>query len=197
MTKPWADQPFALVKETGILSRKDIPPDHPAVYMAQQMAHSHNVIAHSHNVIVRGMNASFNQCLGVLPGTTEANDFLVFNQCLIEILQQHHDVEETYMFGAIERLTKIDGIMDQNLQEHKDFHDGLERFRKYVFETAAADYDGQTFKALLEGFGKALEKHLHNEIPTLLNLKDYDVTAVKQISKEAGKKFASVGDKYR
>lgn len=190
MTKPWADQPFALVTETGVLSRKDVPPDHPAVYMAQQMAHSHNVI-------VRGLNASVNQCLGVQPGTTEAGDFLVFNQCLIEILQQHHDVEETYMFGAIEGLTKVDGIMDQNLQEHKDFHDGLDRFRKYIFETTAADYDGQTFKTLLEAFGKALEKHLHNEIPTLINLKDYDASAVQKISKEAGKRFANVGDRFR
>lgn len=158
--------------------------------MAQQMALSHNVI-------LRGMNASFNQCLGVQPGTTEAHDFLLFNQCLFEILQQHHDVEETYMFGEIERLTKIDGIMDQNIQEHKDFHDDLERFRKYVFETAAGDYDGQTLKAMLEGFGKTVEKHLHNEIPSLLELKDYDVTGLKRISKGAGKKFASAGDKYR
>ncbi|PWI64553.1 hypothetical protein PCL_09566 [Purpureocillium lilacinum] len=190
MAKRWADQPFLLIKKTGALSRKDLRPDHAAISMAQQMALAHNVI-------LRSINAAVNQCCGVQPGTAEARDFLLFNQSVFEILKQHHDIEEEYMFGAIERLTGIPGIMDRNLLEHKDFEAGLEKFRKYVFETNADKYDGQTLKALLEGFGSTVEKHLHNEIPTLLELQDYDSSKLGEIAKELGRRFGGAGDKYR
>lgn len=188
--KQWADQPFALIKETGILSRPNIPRHHPAVAMAQGMALSHNVI-------LRGMNASYNQCLSVQPKTAAASDFLFFNQCLFEILKTHHDIEEEYMFGEIEKLTGVPGIMDGNLQEHRDFHEGLEKFREYVFETDAEKYDGKTLQGLLDGFGRAVEKHLHNEIPTLLDLNECDAAKLKAISTTLGKRFAKANNVYR
>jgi hypothetical protein len=179
MAKQWADRPFSLVTETGVLHRKNYTLDHPAVSMAQQMALAHNVI-------LRSMNASINQCLYVLPGTVEAHDFMKFNQSVFEVLKLHHDVEEEYMFQEIERLTGVPGLMDQNLQEHKDFQDGLGQFRKYVFGTSADNYDGQTLKALLEACGGTVEKHLHDKIPTLLNLQKYDASRVQVVANELG-----------
>jgi hypothetical protein len=190
-TQLWADQPFALIKETGILSRQDIPDrQHPAISMAQHMALTHNII-------IRGLNASFNQCLSVSPKTKEAQDFLLFNQCLFEILHDHHTVEEEHMFGAIEKFTGVPGIMDKNLEEHKDFQEGLEKYRQYIYETDATDYDGQTLQALLEGFGKTMEVHLHNEIPTLLDLKDYDAAKLKALAAAVGKRFRAGSNFYR
>jgi len=190
MTTQWADQPFALIKETGYLSRQDIPDrQHPAIMIAQQMALTHNVI-------LRGLNASFNQCLSVSPKTKEAQDFLLFNQCLFEILHAHHIVEEERMFVAIEKFTGVPGIMDKNLQEHKDFQEGLEKYRQYIFETNSADYDGQKLQALLEGFGKTVELHLHNEIPTLLDLKDYDAAQLKALGSAIAKQFRTGNDFY-
>ena len=191
MTTKWADQPFALIKETGYLSRQDIPDrQHPAIMIAQQMALTHNVV-------LRGLNASFNQCLSVSPKTKEAQDFLVFNQSLFEIIHAHHTVEEEHMFVAIEKFTGVPGIMDKNLQEHKDFQEGLEKYRQYIFETDASDYDGKTLQALLEGFGKTIELHLHNEIPTLLDLMDYDAAGLKAVASASGKRFRSGNDFYR
>jgi hemerythrin-like domain-containing protein len=190
MTKLWADKPFSLITETGALNRDKSLLNHPAVAMARQMALSHNVI-------LRSMNAAVNQCLSVQPGTTDAEDFLQFNQSMYEILKQHHTVEEEYLFQAIEELSGIPGIMDQNLQEHKDFHDGLDKFRDYVFSTSAANYDGPALKALLEGFGGAVEKHLHNEIPSLLDLQRYDASKLQAIAKELGRRFAASSDKHK
>jgi hemerythrin-like domain-containing protein len=189
MAKRWADEPFALINSTGILSRPDIPPDHGAVRLAQMMSLAHNAL-------LRSLNASFNQCLAVQPGTTEARDFLFFNQSLVEVLKFHHDIEDEFMFTAIEQLTEVPGIMDQNIQEHKEFLSGMEAFQKYVSETSADAYDGQTFQRLLEGFGKSVEKHLHNEIPTLIALKDYDSSKMKKIAADLGKRSSNV-DKFR
>ncbi|KAK3181491.1 hypothetical protein K4F52_007201 [Lecanicillium sp. MT-2017a] len=185
----WADAPLALISETGINSRKDIPAKHPAVMMAQQMALAHNSI-------LRSLNASMNQCQAIKAGSTAAADFLVYNQFIYEVLKQHHDIEEEYLFGALETLMGVPGGMDQNLQEHKDFEAGLENFRKYVFNTSAQQYDGNKLRSLLDSFGKIVEKHLHNEIPTLLDLHRYDAKKLGAIGQELGRRFSQGSDKY-
>ena len=158
--------------------------------MAEQMALSHNVI-------LRGINASYNQCLSVKAKTTEATDFLIFNQCIFEVIKTHHDIEERYMFPAIEKYTSVVGIMDQNVQEHRAFHHGLDKFRQYVYETDANRYDGKTLQAIIDEFGKPLETHLHNEIPTLLSLKEYDPSQLRMIGRTIGKHFQKANNVYR
>ncbi len=190
MANHWADAPLTLISETGITTRKDIPANHPAIMMAQQMALAHNSI-------LRSLNASMNQCQAVKAGTTAAADFLVYNQCIYEVLKQHHDIEEEYLFGALESLMGVPGSMDQNLQEHKDFEAGLDKFRQYVFDTPAEKYDGSKLHSLLGGFGKIVEKHLHNEIPTLLDLHQYDAKKLGAIGQELGRRFSKGSDKYR
>ncbi|GFF58710.1 hypothetical protein IFM46972_11184 [Aspergillus udagawae] len=186
----WADQPYALIKETGVLTRLDVLQDHPAVSMAQNMALAHNVI-------LRSINASYNQCLSVRPGTPEATDFLIFNQCIFEFVKTHHDVEEEHLFPDIAKLTGVAGIMEGNVQEHRDFEAGMEKFRQYVYDTPADRYDGTKLQAILDEFGKPLEKHMHNEISTLLNLKDYDAVKLKEVIASLGKQFAKAGDLFR
>jgi hypothetical protein len=190
MAKHWAEEPLALISDTGITSRNDIPPAHPAIMMAQQMSLAHNSI-------LRSLNASMSQCQAVKAGTSAAKGFLVYNQCIYEVLKQHHDIEEEYLFEALETLMEQPGSMDQNLQEHKDFEAGLEDFRQYVYGTTPEEYDGDKLSQLLSSFGKIVEKHLHNEIPTLLDLHRYDAKKLGAIGQELGQRFSKATDKFR
>ncbi|EEP81667.1 predicted protein [Uncinocarpus reesii 1704] len=171
MPEPWADTPLSLIADTGFQSRSDIPPNHGAIHFARNMACLHNLL-------LRSFNASYNQCLRVKKGTKEAADFLIFNQIMYESITHHHHIEEEYMFPRLEQITGVKGIMDQNIQEHKDFEGGLHKLSEYVFNTDASSYDGETLKGILEILGPVLEKHLHAEIPTLLDLGQYDTKAL-------------------
>jgi hypothetical protein len=187
----WADQPFALITSTGIASRTDGIRSRPAYKFAKEMSLVHNLV-------LRGLNASYNQCLSIQPNTSDASDFLLFNQCVYEVLHDHHRLEETSFFPQVEELSSVKGVMEANLQEHQVFHEGVEAWRLYAFETSAADYNGARMREILDGFGKAMERHLHNEIQTLLDLDgNCDERKMKAIQKEMEKKAVAGHDKYR
>lgn len=186
----WAERPFDLISETGIKSRTEIPKDHPVIALARGMALTHNII-------LRSINASYNQCLDVKPDASSALDFLQFNQSLCEMITIHHDVEEEFLFPEIERLSGDPHIMDTNLQEHESFHDALEAVKKYAYNTLPENYDGEHFKALLLPLGQAVVKHLHHEIPTLLDLHKYDADELALIRKELARRSQARTDKKR
>jgi hemerythrin-like domain-containing protein len=186
----WAEGPFKLIVKTGIQTRPEIPAKHPAVLMAKSMALTHNVI-------LRSLNASHHHCLGIHSGTARARDFLYYNQSLCEVLNIHHDVEEEYLFPEIGRLTGDPHLMNNNLQEHQDFHVGLKDFQDYVYNTKPENYNGRELQRLLQAFGSSVEAHLHHEIPTLLYLHQYDGQKLAQISKEMTKRTISHSDKFR
>jgi hemerythrin-like domain-containing protein len=190
MSKAWADQPFALISETGIRARTDIPAGHAAVNYAHKMALLHNMI-------IRGLNALYNQCLGVQTDTTDAHDFLVFGQVFYETLHGHHQLEEILFFPELEKITGEKGLMDGNVQQHKDFEESLEQFREYVFKTNADAYDGMELKAILDNLGPILEKHLHEEIKTLLDLAVYDSQKLQDLWGRCEKTAHESHDKYR
>jgi hypothetical protein len=163
-TNQWLNGPFKLITDTGLKSRPEIPSTSIIYHYAQR-------ISLVHNLFIRGLNASYHQCLGVKPDTTDAQDFLIFNQFLWEVIQDHHDVEEEFLFPELEQLAaKNQGLMKGNIEEHAGFHDSFEAFRKYVFETKANDYDGETLRVLVTTCGHLIEKHLHNEISSLIEL---------------------------
>lgn len=187
----WAEQPFQLIRETGISSRSDKSlTSHPAYQFAR-------VMALTHNAILRALNALYNQCLYIKPGTADAIDFLFYCQCFVEVLQGHHKLEDDFLFVELKRISGDPTSMDQNLQEHQDFEVDLDKFRQYVFETHADAFDGEKVKTLLDGFGKALEKHLHREIPTLIDLHVYDQSALQKVFQEFADRGRNEGDKYR
>jgi hypothetical protein len=186
-----AEAPFKLIKSTGLKLRPDIP-NSSAVYVYAQ---STSLV---HNLFLRGLNASYHQCLAIQAGTAEAQDFLVFNQCLWESIQDHHDQEEDFLFLALEELSAENkGMMKGNVEEHATFHESFEAFRKYVFETKAADYDGEKLRNLLQTCGPLIEKHLHNEISTLVALYGSDEKKLRDIWKQLEKRVMDATDKYR
>jgi hemerythrin-like domain-containing protein len=186
----WADKPFALISETGSRNNPEIPSDHPSVFFAQQMAQIHNMI-------IRALNSIYNQCLAVKGGTQDASDFLKYCQIFYKILEHHHHVEEETFFPDIEALAGKPGIMEANVEQHKDFGAGLADFKTYAFETSRDTYDGQKLKDIIDSFGKIVERHLHDEIPTLLSLHYLDAKKMKEIWAKTEKAAHAGVDPYK
>ena len=186
----WADGPLALISSTGAGQNKAIPTGHAVIFFAQEMAQVHNTI-------LRAFNASYNQCLDVRPGTQEATDFLIYNQCIFELLHEHHSAEEEIFFPEIDQLAGDEGLMDHNRDQHKELDEGLELFRAYAYNTSSDEYDGQELRNIMDEFGSTLEKHLHGEIPTLLTLSDLDSEKLMKIWARAEHAVTDNADPYR
>lgn len=155
----------------------DVPKGHAVVHIAQQMALIHNTI-------LRALNSSYNQCLAFKAGRLDAEDFLFYNQCIFDMLHEHHTHEEEGLFQELEKLAGISGLMDHNVAQHKAFEAGVERFRDYVYNTTAKDYDGNQLKLLIDEFGSVVTQHLHDEIQSLLDLKTLDSAELLKIWKK-------------
>ncbi|KAJ9605563.1 hypothetical protein H2200_010220 [Cladophialophora chaetospira] len=152
--------------------------DHSAFWCARQMAQIHNTI-------IRALNASWNHSISVKPDTQEAADFLLFNQQLFHTLDHHHHVEDDYMFPAFEKLLGQPCAMEENTKGHESFAEGLAIFRKYVSVTKSSEFNGVTLRHIIEAFAPNLIQHLHDEIPTLVNLHVLDSKELMKIWKHA------------
>ena len=102
-------------------------------------------------------------------------------------MHHHHDAEEQEFFPNIEKISKTPGLMEKNVEQHRSFTPGFERFQEYARTCRPAEYDGQKLKTLVEDFAEPLTKHLHDEIETLRALSKYDSEAVRQAYKRLEK----------
>lgn len=127
-------------------------------------------MAQIHNMIIRALNSSWNYAPTVKPSTQGASDFLLFNQQLVTALDHHHQVEDHYMFPAIEKLLDRPGAMEENVKGHQSFAEGLAIFQKYILVTRPEEFNGMTFRHIIESFAPELIQHLHDEITSLMSL---------------------------
>ena len=158
----YADDHYPLI--TSILNESvpsTVPRTHAALWSARRMAEIHNTI-------IRALNSSWNHATSVKP--SEVEDFLQFNQIIFRTLDHHHKVEDEYMFPAYEKLLARPGAMEENVKGHESFAEGLAIFQKYVFITKPDEFNGTTFRHIIESFAPELIQHLHDEIPTLAGL---------------------------
>lgn len=102
-------------------------------------------------------------------------------------MHHHHDMEEENFFPAIAHVSEVPGIMEQNIEQHRAFTPGFERFQEYAKTCAPKDYDGMKLRSLVEGFADPLNQHLHDEIDTLRALDKYDSQRVRQAYKNLEK----------
>ncbi len=179
-----------LISETGARRNPDVPAGHPAIRFARQMAQIHNGT-------IRALNSIYNQCTALKLDTQDAADFLSYCQMFHETLLHHHEVEEETLFPDIEELAGKPGMMEANVQQHREFEDGLESFRFYVFDTGPKNYNGQKLKDIIDSSGKIVEQHLHDEIPTLLSLHHLDAKKMKQVWARAEKAAQTDVDPYK
>ena len=125
-----------------------------------------------HNGFIRGLNSIILQAPHVK--THDYASFIQYAQVWSETLKIHHDAEEQVLFPAIEEAANQPGLLAENLEGHKLFHDGLQELDKYLQSVAAepSDFSSARLLSLIDGFAPALHDHLASEIPTILNLRN-------------------------
>ncbi|KIX05205.1 uncharacterized protein Z518_06077 [Rhinocladiella mackenziei CBS 650.93] len=189
-TPRWADDHYPLIATIHPENiPTSVPKNHTALWCARQMAQIHNTI-------IRALNASWNHSVSIQPGTQEAADFLLFNQQLFTTLDQHHKVEDDFLFPEIEKMLKRPGAMEENTKGHQSFAEGLAIFQKYVFVTKASEFHGVTFRHIIESFAPDLIQHLHDEIPTLACLHVLDSDALMKVWKQTERLAAQDAELY-
>lgn len=143
-----------------------------------------------HNVLIRGLNSIYLQAPHIQPA--DEKSFCKYIIGWHGRLHSHHTGEERLFFPAIERLSGVKGIMDGNVEQHRVFHDGVDELKACVEHmlNGKTKYDGGKIVAIIDGFGSALTRHLADEIPTILSLKQYGKEKMgplnKVVEQEAG-----------
>ncbi len=140
-------------------------------------------MALAHNGIIRGLNSIYLQSTHLPQDKTIQRDFLIYCQCWCESMHHHHDAEEENFFPNIEKISGVEGLMQQNVDQHAAFTPGFEDFQKYAQTCKPEDYDGQKLRSLVEAFAEPLTRHLNDEIDTLRALDKYDSEKVRQAYK--------------
>jgi hypothetical protein len=75
--------------------------------------------------------------------------------------------EEKFFFPECEK--RVPGSMTENEEQHKLFQIGLDNLEKYASQVQRNPnvYNGDNVISLIEEFGAAFCRHLHDEIPTM------------------------------
>lgn len=151
-------------------------------------------MALAHNSFFRGLNAIYLQAPFIrLPN--DVSDFLVYCQCWFEMVSHHHDKEEEMFFPAIAKYSNDKGIMDANIEGHKAFHEGLEKFGTYAHTTKFDNYDGLELRKLIDGFASPFESHMRDEINSLLALDKDNGEKLLKAFKEFENAIVATADK--
>ena len=126
-----------------------------------------------HNVMVRGINGIYLQAPHVKP--EDVKSFLGYAYCFYDLMDVHHRGEEANIFPAIERMAGVPGLMAKNVEQHHEFHPGLEEYGTYLKQCMDGKeaFDGKHLVGIIDRFGKSLTDHLREEIPTLVGLEQY------------------------
>lgn len=145
-------------------------------------------MALAHNGMIRGLNSIYLQATNIPPNDmTAKSDFLTYCQCWCESMHHHHDAEEAEFFPSIEQISGMKGLMAQNVEQHRAFTPGFDKFHEYVKTCKAKDFDGSKLRSLVEDFSEPLTRHLADEIETLKELDVYDSARVRQAYKKLEK----------
>jgi hypothetical protein len=148
-------------------------------------------MAHVHNMMIRGLNSIYLQAPYIKPA--DEKGFCRYMLLWYTFLHGHHSAEEAMFFPNVERMTGIKGVMDGNIEQHRAFHDGLDKFKAYAEAVVAGKekYNGSKVVGMLDEFGPALIQHLTDEIPTVVGLRQYG----KEKLADLPKAFEEEGEK--
>jgi hemerythrin-like domain-containing protein len=80
----------------------------------------------------------------------------------ISAIHAHHRGEEEFIFPFLQ--TKLD--MAHNLEQHEEFHAGMDTFEDYLkkVQSKQQEYDAEKMRELLKAFADPLVQHLHDEV---------------------------------
>ena len=165
----------------------DVPRTHPCFHAARHMAEIHNLF-------IRALNSIHNHALLIQPTNSSAGPFLHYCRVFCSILNHHHEIEDDILFPVFEQLLNEPGAMGCNVDGHDAFLPGLHLFEAYVTKTKPEEYCGMTLRNMLDRFASDLVQHLHQEIPTLLDLwRVEDVAGLDKVSAQAEEKGSKGG----
>ena len=57
-------------------------------------------------------------------------------------MHYYHDAEETVFFPSVELVCDVRGIIERNVEQHRAFGLGFDRFWEYVRSCVPGEYDG-------------------------------------------------------
>jgi hypothetical protein len=106
---PWQESPFELIPTPLYEYRKAGKEPDGFVNMASLMALVHNVWIRAFNTVYH-----------VAPNVpkNDAKNFVEYSLLLCQMLKNHHDEEEKYMFPQIEEQAGVKGLMEVNKEQH-------------------------------------------------------------------------------
>lgn len=149
-------------------------------------------MAHAHNVFIRGLNSLYQQAPYVAAANSphykpqDVKDLLNYAAYWAETVGHHHDVEETHMFPALERLSGEPGSMDDPKHQHELIHGGLDRLLEYARSTQPGEWRWEGgMRDVVDAFVEPLMRHLADECELLLGMKDLDSGALRKIWDDA------------
>lgn len=161
-------------------SRTTTLPTDPYTHVASEMALVHNCI-------IRALNSIYLQSPH-LP-TSEYFNFTHYCLATYQCLCAHHDGEESTFFPEIERITGEAGLMDANVQGHRDFDTHFNEWGTWLqsVEKGEREFEAKTCNAMMDKFMPPLAAHLADEIPTLLALRRFgEKLDLMDLSKKEG-----------
>ncbi|TVY84710.1 Sterol-4-alpha-carboxylate 3-dehydrogenase [Lachnellula suecica] len=157
------ETPFRLISQTGAKTKTGLPLTHYCIRNAQ-------IMAMTHNTIFRAVNSIYYQALKIAPGSQDAVDFLTYCSIVFEFMHHHHVIEELHYFPALQKHTGNSGPMEENIQQHRDMEEGLDKLRKYAETVQRNKYDGATLRELIDELAPKYQAHMDAEISTILDL---------------------------
>ena len=180
--------PFTLISDTG---RQQYPD-----FTSHRCSHMASIMGDFHNNLIRAFNTLYEQADKIEPGSRDVTDFLSYSQVVCEIVDMHHDWEETSYFPAVEAFAKEPGILGSNVAQHEAFEAGLHRFSAYC-KSKGGDYRATRYRELIDSFALPLEQHLHEEPATFYRLRFVDSEGLRKVSEEQDKIALAKADPWR
>ncbi|KAK6851591.1 hypothetical protein PG995_011716 [Apiospora arundinis] len=121
-------------------------------------------MALSHNAFIRGFNSIYQQAPRV-PAVDKA-DFVGYCIAWHDCVEAHHRYEETTFIPSVNKAAGQTGLMQAAIEEHALFHDGMERFKKYLLKEGMR-FSAAELLAIMSSFQEALHSHFKAE-PSLI-----------------------------
>ncbi|KAJ0417421.1 hypothetical protein BJY00DRAFT_206297 [Aspergillus carlsbadensis] len=167
--RPWADGPWELIETPS--KTKDVT-SHPAIHIA-------NIMAHTHNAMLRGLNSIYHQAPH-LTTSQDKSDFLFFIRAWATWVSHHHDLEEKTMFPGYERVLGVEGFLQGNIDQHRAFESVLRDLLEYSEKTKPGEFREEDVRGLVERLAPAFREHLSGEIETLLAMQRHAEDGAKR-----------------
>ncbi|ETN42287.1 uncharacterized protein HMPREF1541_04228 [Cyphellophora europaea CBS 101466] len=126
-----------------------------------------------HNCFIRAINSIFYYAPYVSE-PRDIKDFLRFCQAFVSEISLHHKTEEDIIFPMWVKASNTPDLMNENIEEHKTFEEGLHQLKQYTQNTESQAYRSEDLLAIMDQFIPILVQHLTSEIDSILAMRKYD-----------------------